>query len=107
MASIKQYLDEYKPESWLFYSGKNKQEHLNKRSAQKMVMKYKEIANINPLAKVHSLRYSFAPHLLESGTDIRFIQEMLGHKNIKTTEIYTYVSNKSISRIASPADKLL
>jgi len=72
-----------------------------------MFTKYKQISGINPIATTHSLRHSFATHLLESGTDIRYIQELLGHKDIKTTEIYLHVSNKEISKIISPADKFL
>jgi len=56
---------------------------------------------------VHSLRRSFATHLLESGTDLRYIQELLGHKSSKTTEIYTHVSNKDFMRIKSPLDEIL
>jgi integrase/recombinase XerD len=55
---------------------------------------------------VHSLGNSFATHLLESGTDLRYIQELLGYKSSKTTEIYTHVSNKDIGRIKSPLDSL-
>ena len=52
----------------------------------------------------HMLRHSFATHLLEAGTDIRYIQKMLGHSNLRTTEIYTYVSDKNLSNIRSPLD---
>jgi len=55
---------------------------------------------------LHWLRHSYATHLLESGTDLRYIQEILGHSSSKTTEIYTYVSTKSIQKITSPFDYL-
>ncbi|MCT4598152.1 MAG: tyrosine-type recombinase/integrase [Vallitalea sp.] len=56
---------------------------------------------------VHSLRHSFVTHLLENGTDIRYIQELLGHTSSKTTEIYTHVTNKNIASIKSPFDDIM
>ena len=64
-------------------------------------------AGIRKEVSVHSLRHSFATHLLESGVDLRYIQELLGHKSSKTTEIYTHVSNKDLNKIKSPLDSIL
>ena len=61
---------------------------------------------INKPVTLHWLRNSYATHLLASGTDLRYIQELLGHKSNKTTEIYTHVTEKSISKIKSPFDNL-
>ena len=65
-----------------------------------------EKVGITKTLSFHSLRHSFATHLLESGVDLRYIQELLGHKNSKTTEIYTHVSTTSLQRIENPLDQL-
>ncbi|HHF57809.1 MAG TPA: integrase, partial [candidate division WOR-3 bacterium] len=64
-------------------------------------------AGITKEVSVHSLRHSFATHLLESGVDLRCIQEILDHKSSKTTEIYTHVSTKNFSNIRNPLDNIL
>jgi len=72
------------------------------RSAQNMFKKALKLAKINKPASFHSLRHSFATHLLESGTSIRYIQKLLGHNNIRTTQTYTEVSNPTLKNIKSP-----
>ena len=64
------------------------------------------MVTINKPVTLHWLRHSYATHLLESGTDLRYIQELLGHNSSKTTEIYTHVSTKNIQQIKSPFDGL-
>jgi integrase/recombinase XerD len=63
-------------------------------------------SGIKKAASLHTLRHSFATHLLESGTDIRYIQSLLGHNSSKTTEIYTHVTTKAFGKIRSPLDNL-
>ena len=91
---------------WLF-PGNEPQKHLSERSIQAVLQRAVRLNNINKNVSMHTLRHSFATHLLEHGTDLKFIQELLGHKNVKTTEIYTHVSNKVLGKIQSPIDYLL
>lgn len=77
---------------------------LSQRSAQKMFAQALKNSGIKKQASCHSLRHSFATHLLESGVDIRYIQELLGHKRLETTQIYTKVTNNKIKNIKSPLD---
>ncbi|MCX6821639.1 MAG: tyrosine-type recombinase/integrase [Candidatus Aenigmarchaeota archaeon] len=80
--------------------------HFSIRSVQKIVNKSAKLANIQKDVYVHTLRHSFATHLLESGTDIRIIQKLLGHKKLETTQIYTQVSTQQIKKVKSPLDDL-
>lgn len=103
---LRKYASIEKPKDWLFPGGKEGT-FLTERSVQKVFKKACEKANINKEVSVHTLRHSFATHLLEGGTDLRYIQELLGHKSSKTTEIYTHVSKTNLNKIESPLDRLL
>lgn len=98
------YLKIYKPANYLF-EGQTGGLY-SQRSIQNILSKACKKANITKHTTVHTLRHSFATHLLEKGTDLRFIQEILGHSSSKTTEIYTHVSKTAIGGIRSPFDDL-
>lgn len=94
-----------RPKKYLFES-EIAGEPYSSRSAQKVFQRAKEKAGISKNVTFHSLRHSFATHLLEKGVDIRYIQDILGHNNIKTTERYTHVKKEQIIQITSPLDDL-
>lgn len=102
---LRDYYKAFRPRTWLF-EGQTPGERYSSRSLQQVFKQSLSRAGIRKPATLHWLRHSFATHLLESGTDLRYIQELLGHKSSRTTEIYTHVSNSSISRIRSPFDSL-
>jgi len=106
LTHLRVYVRKYNPTIWLFPSWNN-ESHLNERSVQKIFERAKNKSGILKTVSVHSLRHSFATHLLEGGTDLRYIQELLGHSTPKTTEIYTHVSEKDVGRIQSPLDRLM
>ncbi|MDI6891018.1 MAG: tyrosine-type recombinase/integrase [Thermodesulfovibrionales bacterium] len=102
---LRQYWKAYKPQKWLF-EGARTDRYISIRTVQKILEHACKKADIKKEITVHTLRHSFATHLLEGGTDLRYIQEILGHAHSKTTEIYTHVSTKNISKIKSPLDTL-
>lgn len=105
---MQQYLQSYVAVDYLFPGGSGDHgTHLTERSAQYIFERAKRKAGIEKKASIHTLRHSFATHLLENGTDLRHIQELLGHASLKTTEIYTHVSIKDLKRIQSPLDRLM
>jgi site-specific recombinase XerD len=99
---LESYLKKRKDNNPYVFPSKDKQ--LSIRQAQKIVKKSAEKADIKKRVFCHALRSSFATHLLESGTDIRMIQELLGHANLATTERYTKVSKEQLKKIKSPLD---
>ncbi|MDP9701585.1 site-specific recombinase XerD [Paenibacillus intestini] len=102
---VQKYIAEYKPDRWLF-PGRSSDRHLTERSVQKVFEEARQRAGIVKKCSIHALRHSFATHLLENGTDLRYIQELLGHTSAQTTQRYTHVSTKNIQRIQSPLDRM-
>lgn len=102
---LREYYTGYKPKTWLF-EGQNIGEHYSEQSLQSVLKQALQKVGITKPVTLHWLRHSYATHLLENGTDLRYIQELLGHSSSKTTEIYTHVSTKSIQQIKSPFDDL-
>jgi integrase/recombinase XerD len=101
---LREYFKEYRPKVWLFegqYGGQ-----YSAGSIQAVFREAKKASGLNKKATVHTLRHSFATHLLERGTDIRYIQDLLGHQSLRTTEIYTHVTTKGFKNIISPFDNL-
>lgn len=102
---LREYYAIYKPSIWLF-EGQSSGEKYSEQSLQSVLKQaLQKVGNTKPVT-LHWMRHSYATHLLESGTDLRYIQELLGHSSSKTTEIYTHVSTKNIQQIKSPFDEL-
>ncbi|WP_020571155.1 tyrosine-type recombinase/integrase [Neolewinella persica] len=104
LVELRLYFVEYQPKYWLF-EGQTGGEY-SVRSVQAILRKAVDKSKINSYATVHTLRHSYATHLLEGGTSLRHIQELLGHASSRTTEIYMHVSNEESARIVSPLDRL-
>jgi integrase/recombinase XerD len=104
---LRVYVANYKPrpKEYLFESEQTGKAYPT-RSIQRIFQLAKEKARISKSVGIHSLRHSFATHLLEKGTDIRYIKDLLGHFNIKTTERYLHVTNQQLVNIISPLDDL-
>lgn len=102
---LRQYYTAYKPRVWLF-EGQSKGQPYSAGSLQSVLKQALRKTRIQKPVSLHWLRHSYATHLLESGTDLRYIQELLGHNSSRTTEIYTHVSTTSLQKIKSPFDNL-
>ena len=102
---LREYYTAFKPSSYLF-EGTIPGEPYSEKSLQSVLKQALKKVGITKPVSLHWLRHSFATHLLESGTDLRYIQELLRHSSSKTTEIYTHVSTKSLQQIKSPFDDL-
>ena len=102
---FREYCNHYRPKCWLF-EGHGDDGKYSATSIAKILDKAAQKAGIKRRVTPHMLRHSFATHLLEQGTDLRYIQELLGHNSSKTTEIYTHVSNKNLSLIKNPLDEI-
>ncbi len=102
---LREYWKQYRPEAWLFF-GESKDRPITRGCISRACVKVREQAGLSKHVTMHTFRHSFATHLLESGSDIRTIQELLGHKDVSTTMIYTHVLNRPGVVVKSPLDSL-
>ncbi|CAI3718693.1 MAG: tyrosine-type recombinase/integrase [Clostridium neonatale] len=103
---LRTYWKAYRPEEWLFYSRVNTRTHITSKAVQNIFHKYIEKANISKKVTVHSLRHSFATHLLESGISIFHIKQLLGHSDISSTCFYLHLLKIQSLNVQSPLDFL-
>lgn len=103
LSLLRTYWKEYRPKTWLF-PGVVANKSITTRTIQKVFQTSKEKAKITKNVSVHSLRHSFATHLLESGTDIYHIQRLMGHSSTKTTSMYIHLKQENLLKIKSPID---
>ena len=102
---LRNYREKYKPADYLF-EGQSAGSSYSVRSLESIIHAAKEKAGIKKAGSMHMLRHSFATHLLDKGTDVVFIQKLLGHNDIKTTLRYLHVTNKDILNILSPLEDI-
>lgn len=102
---LRSYARQVQPRDWLF-PGKRSGQPLHATAVQRVCVQARAAAGLAKQASAHTLRHSFATHLLEAGTDLRLIQTLLGHNSIKTTAIYTHVSTQRLHNTPSPFDRL-
>ncbi len=105
LEALRNYWRVYRPHDWLF-PGSQPDQPLSSRSVQLVFQRALVKAGIHKHATVHTLRHSFATHLLEDGVDVRYIQELMGHEDVRTTQRYTHVSNARLGQVCSPLDQV-
>jgi len=106
LLTLRRYWREYQPALWLF-PGQDPSRPLTRGSVDKLFARARERAGIEKRVSPHSLRHAFATHLLERGVNIRVIQRLLGHRSLRSTEIYTHVAESYVRDTKSPLDDLL
>jgi site-specific recombinase XerD len=97
----------YRPKTWLFHSHGNPSKAISTRRAQRAFQRARKAARIAKPATPHTLRHSFAIHLLEQGANIRYIQKLLGHRSLSSTLIYTRVTGEHVLQVQSPLDTMI
>lgn len=105
LEAVRIYRDAFPVGKWLF-PGQREGRHYHPRSVQRVVKRCARAAGITKQVTTHTLRHSFATHLMESGTNLRSIQELLGHQSPRTTQVYTHVARSSLAKIRSPLDDI-
>jgi site-specific recombinase XerD len=101
---LRQYWKKYHPTEWLF-DGQKKDDHITAQTIQTIFYAAKKRARITKPASVHTLRHSFATHLIEAGTSLHHVQLLLGHRSPTTTTVYLHVSRLNLSQVISPLDR--
>ena len=104
LETLREYWKEYRPKNWLFPKDTSPENHVPIDTIRQAFKRAKRQANIRKPASCHTLRHSFATHLLEAGVDLHTIQLLLGHSSIRTTTVYLHVSKKNLAKIVSPLD---
>jgi len=104
LEQLRQYWKKYRPTEWLF-DGQKKDDHITAQTIQTIFYAAKKRARITKPASVHTLRHSFATHLIEAGTSLHHVQLLLGHRSPTTTTVYLHVSRLNLSQVISPLDR--
>jgi site-specific recombinase XerD len=104
LEQLRQYWRKYRPKAWLF-EGVKKDDPITPHSIQLLFYAARKRAGIRKPASIHSLRHSFATHLIEAGTSLHHVQMLLGHRSPSTTTVYLHVSRLNLAQVISPLDR--